>query len=429
MRTKPLVRLVAALIAFGCVAEEDGKRTEITFSEADEAATATAYWAPDTLSSEAIARGRRDTLWRTALGGADTIPWESTPPADPDSVPSESLRLDDVEPAPAESLPAVALPLAGDTDDLSVLHVQTLLDRAGFSPGVLDDRWGKNTEKAVYWLQRSRGLEATGRVDSITFRHLTALAGASGPYVRTVELNRADVSGPFVDVPEDPYRQARLDCLCYRSASEKLSERFHTTPELLSRLNPEATLDSLAAGDTLRVPNVEALDLPDDGGPGDSLPSRRRIARIVVSDRGGWLQAIDAGGRIVYHFPATLGSRYAPSPDGEFEIVSVAFEPRFHFQPKLFDEVADSKPDIELPPGPNNPVGVVWMKLSKPHYGIHGTARPETIGYVTSHGCVRLTNWDARFLAERVGPGTPVDFVDLDQGREEGDERSRPAAR
>jgi lipoprotein-anchoring transpeptidase ErfK/SrfK len=142
-------------------------------------------------------------------------------------------------------------------------------------------------------------------------------------------------------------------------------------------------------------------------------PSRDRgkVAEIVVSDGGHFVHGVDASGRVIYHFPSTLGSEYAPSPDGEYRVTSIAHDPTWHYQPDLLTGEPDDRDDAVIAAGPNNPVGVVWMALSKPHYGIHGTSAPETIGYVTSHGCVRLTNWDARFLADHADAGVPVRFT------------------
>ena len=145
---------------------------------------------------------------------------------------------------------------------------------------------------------------------------------------------------------------------------------------------------------------------------GDATRENGEIAKVVVSIDGFYVHALDADGRLLHHFPATLGSRYQPSPGGEFRVTSVTFDPWFHYQPTLFHEVPDEKPEANLAPGPNSPVGVVWIALSKPHYGIHGTSSPDTIGYASSHGCVRLTNWDAREVGNRISPGVKVEFVD-----------------
>jgi hypothetical protein len=214
-------------------------------------------------------------------------------------------------------------------------------------------------------------------------------------------LGEDDVAGPFVAIPADVYRQARLACLCYESLAEKLAERFHASVEVLEELNPGTDLGALSAGDTLLVPAV-------DGTPPDPRP----LVRLVVSGLGSYVHALDADGRIVYHFPTTLGSRYDPSPLGTLSVVGVTLDPWFHYQPWLLAGADASKPDTHLPPGPNNLVGSVWIKLSEPHYGIHGTRDPAAIGYASSSGCVRLTNWNARLLAGEVGAGTAVEFRD-----------------
>jgi lipoprotein-anchoring transpeptidase ErfK/SrfK len=294
------------------------------------------------------------------------------------------------------------LPLHGDVAGPSVLRLQILLDRALFSPGAIDGRWGKNTEKAVYWLQRREGLPATGQVDERTFERLVELARRPEQLVREHRLTAKDVEGPFVSIPEDIYAQAELDCLCYESLTEKLSEMFHVTADVLRQLNPEVEMDQLTEGSTIRVPQVRD---EWEGQVG-------QVARLVVSDEGSYVHAVDANGRIVYHFPSTLGSSYDPSPTGDHRVVSITEDPWWHYQPSILAHVDNSKPDARIPPGPNNAVGRVWMALSKPHYGIHGTKAPETIGYTSSAGCVRLTNWDAIFLSRRIDEGVPVEFRD-----------------
>lgn len=287
----------------------------------------------------------------------------------------------------------------------TVLRVQWLLDRAHFSPGVMDGRWGKNTEKALYWLQDSMGLEPTGTIDRELYERLEAAVGEASP-LREHRLTAADLEGPFVEIPEETAPKAELECLCYTSVEEKLAEMFHSTPELLAKLNPDADLATLAAGDSLWVPNVEVVE-PGEAGEGGA---EAKVDRIVVSKGGFYLHALDAQGSVLYHFPTTVGTEYDPSPDGTLKVEGIAWKPDFHYQPKLFSDVPDSDEDLLLPPGPNSPVGLIWMSLSKDNYGIHGTAEPATIGYTTSHGCIRLTNWDAIFLGHRVEPGTPVEF-------------------
>jgi lipoprotein-anchoring transpeptidase ErfK/SrfK len=295
----------------------------------------------------------------------------------------------------------VSVPIQGDVAGPSVLKTQVYLDRADFSVGALDGRWGKNTGIALWWYQRSHGLPATGSVDEATFRSLAAEAGGA-PAVVAHQLTADDVKGPFVTIPEDVYDQEKLDCLCYESLKEKLAEQFHTTTDFLELLNPEVEFGSLKEGQSINVPNVRepvTQDRPD-------------IARVVVSIAGNTFNAFDAAGNLIFHAPTTLGSKFDPSPNETTTVKKVVHDPHFHYQPTLFHEVPDTDPEAHLKPGPNSPVGVVWIALSKPHFGIHGTGSPDTIGYASSHGCVRLTNWDAAEAGHRISPNVTVEFVD-----------------
>jgi lipoprotein-anchoring transpeptidase ErfK/SrfK len=358
------------------------------------------------LSPEELEAGRMDPSWRRYAGPDD--PASATRPGRPRS-PAADEAWDEISPERVNGPPA--LPVAGDVAGPSVAKIQILLNQARFSPGIIDGRWGKNTEKAVYWFQSANGLPATGEVDRATLDVLTRRARAE--QVRNHRLSERDVEGPFVMVPEDIYARAELDCLCYQSLREKLGEVFHSSPELLEQLNPGVDLDALSAGDFLQVPAVERFrigELPEgrytEGGD---------VSRIVISVGGHYLHALDQAGNILYHFPSTLGADYSPSPAGEYVVESITFHPDWHYQPDLLPHVDSADDDAIIPAGPNNDVGIVWMALSKPHYGIHGTKAPETIGYATSAGCVRLTNWDAAFLARRVPEGVTVEFVHTDR--------------
>lgn len=290
------------------------------------------------------------------------------------------------------------------------LQLQILLDRAGFSPGIIDGAWGINAAKAVTFFAKPEDTERfTGEsplkvtsIDRATYERLRS-AARPRPLVRWYTVSRADLNGPFTPIPENVYQQAKLSCLCYSSPAEGLAERFHTSPKFLAQLNPRVKIDALKTGTRILVPNVE-LD-------GSALPQDTAIAtRVVISKKEFWTHVLDAKGKIIYHFPSTLGAGYDPSPSGDVKVTHVSREPAFRYQPKLFAEVPDDEPQALLPPGPNSPVGIVWISLSKKHYGIHGTSSPETIGYANSHGCVRLTNWDAVRLSELVEGGTPVQF-------------------
>jgi len=293
-----------------------------------------------------------------------------------------------------------AFPVGPGLRGPSVLRVQVLLDRVLFSPGMIDGSWGKNTSVAVYWFQAREGLAATGVVDSATFARLHLLAGRPSEYVVRRALTAADVRGPFVELPSSIYAQAELNCTCYESLSEKLTELFHVRVELLRQLNPRVALNSLKAGDSINVPNVRDADAPPRG----------TVETLVVSGPDHYLQALDGAGRIIYQFPTTVGSSYDPSPEGSFHVLRVTENPWWHYQPAILHHGHEDAPEAHIPPGPNSAVGRVWMTLSAEHYGIHGTKSPETIGYAVSAGCVRLANWDALYLARRITPGTPVVF-------------------
>jgi len=296
----------------------------------------------------------------------------------------------------------VNLPITGDVLGPSVLKTQVLLDRNHFSVGSLDGRWGRNSAIAVWWWQRAHGLPATGDVDEATYRSIAESAG-NPPAVIRYTLTDDDVKGPFVHIPDSPYDKAKLDCLCYESVKEELGEKFHCDPDFLDVLNPKVKFSELKPGDSIAVPNVRP-PLNED---------THDIAKIVISLAGNSFSGFDAGGRLLFHAPTTVGTGYDPSPNETVKLIKIVDHPHFHYDPTLYHEVPDSMPDAHMSPGPNSPVGVVWMALSKPHYGIHGTEDPESIGYVSSHGCIRLTNWDAAEVSHRVSVDIPVSFVDV----------------
>ncbi|HSM50655.1 MAG TPA: L,D-transpeptidase, partial [Thermoanaerobaculia bacterium] len=372
-----------------------------TGSEGDAEPAGTARDRPETDDDAAPVVRMRNT---------DAPPSPDPAPAADETAASETWN--DITPQAFESF-APRFPVSTEDGGPTVLAVQQLLSRVGFSPGVVDGRWGKNTEKALYWLQNELGLEPTGTIDAALYERLRETAGTESP-VTTYRVSAEDVAGPFPSIPEDVQEKAALDCLCYSSAVEALAERFRTTPDLLAALNPDADFQEVAAGTEILVPDVEPPAAPVEAGEeGASWEGQRRpsdIAALVISKEGFYLHALDDAGRILYHFPTTVGAGYGASPSETLKVTAIAFEPTFHYQPELFAEVSDDDATALLPPGPNSPVGVVWMQLSKAHYGIHGTAEPATIGYSTSHGCIRLTNWDAQFLAERLPEGVPVMF-------------------
>lgn len=416
MRKKNLVMAAILIVAVGCTKQEvkqAGQRAQDAASNArDKAADAIDIAVPLGPRDDPAAREqeRLDEKWRELASlreaQAATPPPAPAPAAPPMQIafaPNGKESFKGLDANAINSAPVV-VPLKGDVAGPSVLKTQVFLDRSGFSVGALDGRWGRNTAIALFWFQKSRGLNATdaGALDEQTYRTLAANAGADQSAVVQYALVDDDVKGPFVTIPEDVYDKAKLDCLCYESMKEKLAERFHTTAEFLDVLNPNADFSALHAGDTIWVPNVR----------GPLMQDNQDIAKIVISIRGNTFNAFDAAGNLVFHSPTTLGSKYDPSPRETVEVKKVTLDPWFHYQPTLFHEVPDHEPEANLAPGPNSPVGVVWIALSKPHFGIHGTSDPDSIGYASSHGCVRLTNWDARDVAHRVKPGVVVEFVD-----------------
>lgn len=433
MRTKPLnlilPLLLGACVYGGCV-YEDATDEQTSETPAPLASQSQQRYSVPTGAAEydtaTLEQGRLDPAWRQwaerdrleRLGTAPVPPAQGQPPLTTGSEPPPPTGSEGgssvTPPTPrrsgSESYEQIsadalrgnpALPLGQEGGGPSVLRAQILLDRARFSPGVIDGNWGKNTEKAVYWFQFAKGLNATGEVDQATWDALSQPAGA-GELLTRVQVTAEDLKGPWVDpLPDDPYEQAELECLCYSSPLELFAERGHATSELVQKLNPDVDFANLQAGTDIVLPNVPQTSANRQGG---------QVARLLISKQGFYLQALDAQGHILYHFPSTLGSKYDPSATGTLQITGIHPEPGFHYQPKLFADVSDDKPEAQLPAGPNSPVGLVWLDLSKPHHGIHGTASPETIGYTSSHGCVRLTNWDALFLAQHVKPGTQVVF-------------------
>ena len=300
--------------------------------------------------------------------------------------------------------------------DRSVLHVQVILDSLGFGPGVLDGRGGQSLVAALKGFQESRGLPITGKPDPATLHALYPYR-AKRPTV-SIALTPELLAGPYYQIPKDYGLQAKLPALGYKSAMEKLGEMFHTTPKVLVELNSSQT--RLAPGVKIVVPN--ALTRTKDYDAKLRLDWRQTLAtlnvdstqpqadHIVVDKSDGVLRVLDAQDKLVAQFSATMGSEHDPLPIGTWKIYGADYNPKFHYNPKLFWDSKKSAGPAMLPPGPNGPVGVVWMDLSKEHYGIHGTPNPETIGRAESHGCIRLTNWDAARLSMMIKPGIKAVF-------------------
>jgi lipoprotein-anchoring transpeptidase ErfK/SrfK len=289
------------------------------------------------------------------------------------------------------------------------LALQVALDRAGFSPGVIDGAMGQHTQKALRGFQEANGLEITGKLDAET----RAALGEPTEATMTAMVAETEAAGPFLTIPESMADRAKLEGLYYSSIEEALAEKYHTTPAKLRALNPGA---NFTAGSQIIVPAVRSTDasaastdkwdaMLDQLSVAKSQPG---AAKIVVDKSDRTVRAYDAGGKLIAQFPASIGSDHDPLPLGEWTINGVGRLPPFHYNPDLFWDAAADDVKTTLPPGPNGPVGVVWIDLSKDHYGIHGTSEPEMIGRTQSHGCIRLTNWDAAKLAQMVRSGTPA---------------------
>jgi lipoprotein-anchoring transpeptidase ErfK/SrfK len=279
------------------------------------------------------------------------------------------------------------------TSTVFLVKLQILLDRAHASPGQIDAMGGENTRKAVVAYREMQGLPGREKIDEQLWRTLTE--NDQQPALVTYTVTEKDRAGPFIEkVPTDFRERAGLARLSYTSVQEALAEKFHMSEELLRQLNPNVTLES--AGTEIVVPNVQREELP------------RKIARVEVNASEQRVRAYDKAHNVVAVYPATVGSGERPSPQGELKVTAVAENPTYHYDPALNLKGVDVQEKLELAPGPNSPVGVVWIALSAKGYGIHGTPDPEAVSKRASHGCIRLTNWDALELARHVSKGTPV---------------------
>ncbi len=314
-----------------------------------------------------------------------------------------------VFPAAAASLDAAAInnagyrsrPAAEDKIDPVVVKTQVLLDRAQFSPGEVDGKLGENAQKALRAFAEAKGLSSD---KPLTSEIWTTLVGTSqDPVIADYKISEGDVKGPFLKkLPAKMDDMKGLKALSYTSPREAIAEKFHMSEGLLMALNPGKKFDR--AGETIFVANVL------------NKPTKLTIGRIEIDKSRQTVEAFDPSGALIAFFPATVGSEEKPSPSGSFKVVSADANPYYRYNPDYKFKGVKSKKPFTIRPGPNNPVGSFWIGLSAEGYGIHGTPSPSKVSKAESHGCVRLTNWDASWLGKNIKKGTPVVFVDEPQG-------------
>lgn len=274
------------------------------------------------------------------------------------------------------------------------VKLQVLLDQAGISPGVIDGYSGGMSESALRGFEAREGLEVDGVLDPEVW---AALGGSNGGAIlQSYTLTQEDLSNLSAEIPDNVAEKAKMEMLGFTRVTEALAERFHMDEDFLKLLNPDA---AFAEGDTITVTDTG----PDLEGAGARIEIRKSEQRAVV---------FDAEGNMLTNYPVAIGSKETPSPEGSLEVTAVAIDPTYSYRPSVNFEADGVKEELTLPPGPNGPVGSVWIDLSKPTYGLHGTSAPAKLFSASSHGCVRFTNWDVKELAHMVSKGVVVDFVE-----------------
>ena len=308
------------------------------------------------------------------------------PPATPSDDPIARI-LDQAEFAAAPATPEARRDM--------LIRAQVLLDRAHFSPGVIDGRDGENVKNAIMAYEKANGLPVDGLLDADVWAKLTA---DTGPILTDYVITEADAQGPYTaTIPKKYEDMAKLERLGYSGPLEALAERFHMDQALLQALNPGADFGAAGTKVLVAAPSNDVLSA--------------KVASIEVDKAQKQVRAYDAAGKMLAAYPATVGSTDMPTPSGDLAVRTIAPAPTWTYDPGKLNFGDKSVGKLTIKAGPNNPVGAVWIDLTKDTYGIHGTPEPKLVGKTASHGCVRLTNWDARQLSKAVQKGTKVTFV------------------
>ena len=277
------------------------------------------------------------------------------------------------------------------------IRLQVLLDRAHFSPGEIDGKFGENAKKALRAYAEAQQLPAS---DKLTDDLWTKLKADSQAVMTTYTITDKDVAGPFLQkLPAKMEDMKGIPKLGYTSPREALAEKFHMSEALLAALNPGQHFDRAGA-------SLVVVDTAGKSG------EPAKAARVEVDKNRQVVKLFDRSNALIGFYPATVGSEEKPSPTGTLKVTAVNHNPTYGYNPDYHFKGVHAKKRFEIQPGPNNPVGTVWINLSAEGYGIHGTPSPGKVSKAESHGCVRLTNWDAERVADRVSKGTPVEFVD-----------------
>ncbi len=319
--------------------------------------------------------------------------------------------------APLEVIPAIYTPMSKDIDpavtagitpvsvdpdavafqfdtnmpSASVARLQVLLDRAGASPGVIDGLDGGNLRSALAAYEAMHGLSADGKIGSQVIGAIDDPNQVIGSYVITSQ----DTSAVVGVIPKDYAQMAKMKYLGYATVTEGLAERFHMGEDFLKALNPSARF---VEGETIFVADL-------------GINKTGKAVRLEVDKAQGQVRAYAADGSLLVAYPATIGSETNPSPSGTHTVKTVVVNPDYTYNPKVNFQQGNNDTVLTLPPGPNGPVGTVWIDLSEPTFGIHGTPEPSRIDKTGSHGCVRLTNWDAEELAKLLTKDVSVEFI------------------